>query len=119
MSELTCLWKNCKNVVLMDGHCSRHLKQKCAICFEMVPSTNSSKHKRLNCGHAFHFDCILQWFLESDICPICRKKQNESVIQFKNKVEKNLRDKYRDAIRSLENENRSLRKMLNEKKITS
>ena len=118
MTDLTCKWKTCKNNILMDGYCSRHLKQSCAICFEMVPSTNSSKHKRLNCGHDFHFNCLIQWFIESNDCPVCRKEHNhDPIIKFKNKIENNLRLKYRDAIRSLEKENSELRKILIEKNI--
>ena len=106
----TCNWKTCKNTVLMDGKCSRHLKQKCAICFEQVPSTNSAQSKRLSCGHSFHLKCILEWYIESDTCPICRVPQpNDPLIKFKNKLENNLRIKYKDAIQSLEREIRLLR----------
>lgn len=109
-----CIWNNCKNNVLMDNFCSRHLKQKCSICWENVPSTNSAKHKRLRCGHAFHLNCILNWFIHSDECPICRNNQvNDSIIQFKKSIEKNLREKYKDAIKSLERENRILRQNRN------
>ena len=113
MASLKCIHGDCKNNILMDSLCSRHLKQKCAICFEQVPSTNSPSHKRLHCGHAFHLKCILGWFLESDDCPICRKVNKDCIIDFKNKIENNLRKKYMDAIRSLEKENKRLRKMLN------
>lgn len=113
MASLTCIHGNCKNNILMDSLCSRHLKQKCAICFEQVPSTNSPNHKRLNCGHAFHLKCILGWFIESDECPICRKIHKDCILDFKETIENNLRIKYMDAIKSLEKENRKLRKMLN------
>jgi hypothetical protein len=105
--------KKCSNSVLMDGLCSRHLKQKCSICWEMVPSTNSARAKRLRCGHAFHLDCILDWFVECDPprCPICRKEVvNDSLIKFKNSIEQRIRIKYRDAIRSLQKELREIRR---------
>lgn len=77
----------CKNNILLDGLCSRHLKQTCAICFEQVPSTNSAQNKRLSCGHSFHMNCILKWFLRSDACPTCRKSQpNDQIIIFKNNL---------------------------------
>ena len=77
---MICQWNNCKNLILMDNYCPRHLKQKCAICFEKVPSTNSAKNKRL------------QWFKESDECPICRKKQtSDSIIKFRNDIEDRMR----------------------------
>ena len=107
--DLKCKWNKCSNVVLRDGYCTRHLKQKCSICFETVPSTNSAKHKRLKCGHAFHFDCIIQWYAESDVCPVCRQSQNQDpLIQFKKKIEKKMRRLYRDAIISLETEIRQM-----------
>lgn len=106
----TCTWvgstgKACTNTILMDGFCTRHLKQKCPVCWEKVSSTNSSNSKRLTCGHAFHAHCILEWFVTSDECPVCRTKQtNDPIIQFKSKVEENLREKYRDSIHTYDTE---------------
>ena len=111
-----CKWitheqKKCTNSVLMDGYCTRHLKQKCSVCWEEVPSTNSGNHKRLKCGHSFHFKCIIQWFKTSDNCPVCRKEQtHDTVIEFKHDIENKMRILYRDAIRSLEKENAKLRR---------
>jgi hypothetical protein len=79
---------------------------------EDVPSTNSANNKRLSCGHAFHYKCIIKWFVTSEDCPTCRCKQSkDTIILFKESVEDELRRKYRDAIRTLEIEN----KRLNEK----
>ena len=101
----TCQKEGCKNLILMDGYCIRHLKQTCSICMEPVPSTNSCKHKRLSCGHAFHFNCVIKWFVVSDECPTCRKPQSaDPLIVFKNTIENNMRKKYKDAIRSLTDE---------------
>lgn len=114
----SCKWvttggNRCKNNVLMNDYCPRHLKQKCSICFEQVKSTNSAGTKRLGCGHSFHNKCIIEWFVLSEICPVCRASQpNEPIIKFKNKVEDNLRDKYRDAIKTYENEIRRLNENL-------
>lgn len=94
----------------MDGYCVRHLKQKCAICMEKVPSTNSANSKRLNCGHAYHLKCIIQWYETSESCPICRQIQHDDILlKFKNKVQNALRKKYMTAIRSLEDEIREMR----------
>lgn len=104
----TCNWvtaagKRCTNCVLMDDFCTRHLKQKCAVCWEKVPSTNSAKTKRLTCGHSFHLDCILGWFVTSSNCPTCRASQShDSIITFKENVEDELRDKYKDAMKTYE-----------------
>jgi len=114
----TCKWitkdnKKCSSSVLMDGFCTRHLKQKCSICWETVPSTNSAKHKRLKCGHAYHLNCILGWFKESQLCPVCRKdNSSDDLIKFKNEIENKMRKTYRDAIRSLEKENKTLRRYM-------
>jgi hypothetical protein len=102
----------CKKNVLMDGMCCRHLKQKCAICFELVKSTNSLHTKRLSCGHSYHFQCIITWFETSDECPVCRQKQmNDPILIFKEKIENKLRKKYMSAIRSLEHELATMRRL--------
>jgi hypothetical protein len=102
----TCSGKEgCKGKVLLDGLCCRHLTQQCSICFDNVKSTNTASTKRLTCGHSYHVDCILNWFVTSNECPVCRAPQeNDNMIQFKNKVEETLREKYRDAIQSLEDQ---------------
>ena len=102
---MSCSLENCKNNALMDNLCNRHLKQKCSICFEPVRSTNSASTKRLICGHSFHLKCILNWFLESDECPVCRTKHTrDPIMSFKHKLEEKLRKKYSEAIKSLERE---------------
>jgi hypothetical protein len=114
MSEL-CQWitktgNQCKCLALMDNMCSRHLKQTCSICLEPVRSTNSQCTKRLSCGHSHHMKCILGWFVTSDICPVCRKKQtNEPLLKFKDDIEENMRNKYKDLIHTHEVEMRRLR----------
>ena len=115
---MTCQRPNCKLNVLMDDYCVRHLKQKCAICMEDVPSTNSANNKRLSCGHAFHYKCIIKWFVTSEDCPTCRCKQSKDpIIIFKDSVENELRRKYRDAIRTLEIENRRLNETIRQSSI--
>ena len=95
----------CKGKIIRDGKCCRHLVQECSICFENVKSTNTVGTKRLTCGHSYHRDCILEWFITSDECPVCREKQpDDPFIIFKLKVEDELRKKYKDAIESLEDQ---------------
>jgi hypothetical protein len=102
--------KGCKGKIVLDGKCCRHLTQQCSICLENVGSTNTIATKRLTCGHAYHTDCILNWFITSDECPVCRTKQLEDpLILFKLKVEDELRQKYKDAIHSFEREILELR----------
>ena len=103
----------CKNVVLMDGFCSRHLKQKCSICWDQVRSTNSANTKRLSCGHSFHLNCILQWFVKSNECPVCRQEQiKDPIILYKEKIQEELREIYRDAMKTYEVELTFLRRRL-------
>ena len=97
-----CSYTGCKNVTLMNSQCS--------ICFESVRSANSPNTKRLRCGHSFHLGCILDWFVESDECPVCRQVQtNDKLLFFKKKVQYELREKYKHAIQSYENEINRLR----------
>ena len=102
----TCTGKEgCKGKIILDGMCCRHVKQQCSICLENVGSTNTISTKRLSCGHSYHVDCILNWFVTSNECPVCRVKQvDDPVILFKEKVENELREKYRDAIQSMQQE---------------
>jgi hypothetical protein len=32
-----------------------------------------SNDTRLKCGHAFHRNCIKQWLVQNDTCPMCRQ----------------------------------------------
>jgi len=50
----------------------------------------------------------MTWYETNDECPICRTEQDtDPIIIFKRRVEGALRLKYRDAIRSLENQLRA------------
>ncbi len=42
---------------------------ECAICWE-----NVEKPKKLDCGHSFHEDCIYDWSIRENNCPMCRKE---------------------------------------------
>lgn len=97
--SLNCKKRGCKRKILQDGLCELHARQVCPICMESVTSCNTSKAKRLSCGHAFHVSCILPWFQESDNCPTCRKAQDtDPIIQFKKYVEDKIRNKYLELI---------------------
>jgi hypothetical protein len=53
----------------------------------------------------------MTWFETNDECPICRTEQdNDPLIIFKRHIEDNIREKYRDAIRSLEHQVQILRR---------
>ena len=71
------------------------------MCLEDV--AKRSETKKLKCKHAFHTRCIMKWFETSIECPQCRMEQDDDpIIVFKKAVEENMREKYREAIRSLE-----------------
>ena len=44
-------------------------KNECLIC--LMDITNDEFI--LKCNHHFHADCIIQWFKDSDTCPLCRE----------------------------------------------
>ncbi|KAK8327932.1 hypothetical protein V6Z12_A11G216800 [Gossypium hirsutum] len=45
--------------------------EPCCICQEDY--ANGEELGMLDCGHDFHFNCIKQWLVEKNSCPICRK----------------------------------------------
>ena len=43
----------------------------CSICINGV--VLSKLMMRLDCNHIYCFDCIKQWFMEKNNCPLCRE----------------------------------------------
>ena len=98
-SSVTLTGKKCTKKAVQDGKCSAHLSQTCAVCLEETKRSD----KKLKCKHVFHEKCIIKWFETSIECPQCRMEQdNDPIVVFRKNVEENMREKYRDAIRSLE-----------------
>ncbi len=54
----------------------------------------------------------MTWFVESDICPVCREKQDDEILEFKEKVEQKMRELYKDALDSNDREIFRLRRVL-------
>jgi len=101
-SSVTLTGAKCKKKAVQDGKCLAHLSQTCAVCLEEIKRSSA---KKLKCKHAFHGKCIMTWFETSIECPQCRMEQDDDpIIVFRKHVEENMREKYRDAIRSLEAE---------------
>lgn len=44
----------------------------CAIC--QCPFEVGHKSNKLHCKHTFHQDCLLQWIVKKNTCPVCRFK---------------------------------------------
>lgn len=102
---LTSFGSKCKR----SENCQWHKPRgNCSICFEEV----STKYP-INCTHIFHEQCIVQWYQHSDMCPVCRSLQDtDKYIIFKRGVENIISERYADAIRSLEDDVRRLRRRL-------
>ncbi|KAJ9177272.1 hypothetical protein P3X46_012508 [Hevea brasiliensis] len=45
--------------------------EPCCICQEDY--ADGEDLGQLNCGHEFHFNCIKQWLVQKNNCPICKK----------------------------------------------
>jgi ankyrin repeat protein len=50
----------------------------CSICLEPVRESPASVVKLSCCTHAFHYDCIAEWFKRTHTCPLCRQTQLET-----------------------------------------
>ena len=87
--------------------CKRHTQHTCPVCFEIVDKEDKMT---LMCEHTFHMSCILTWFVEGDTCPVCRvSQQNNELIIFREQIQESMRQKYKDAIDSLEYDLRQMR----------
>lgn len=102
-SHVTLKGNKCKKNSKNDSYyCHIHQPKECPIC---IDSIHKEDLKILKCSHTFHNDCIAKWFVESSVCPVCRDDMShEPLIQFKFQVENKMRNIYRDAIESLEEE---------------
>ena len=49
--------------------------KSCTICYERYKvGDDIAWSKNQNCLHAFHLECISDWLMEHEDCPICREK---------------------------------------------
>ncbi|KAF5730337.1 putative ring finger containing protein [Tripterygium wilfordii] len=51
-------------------HLTSVVDKKCSICQEEYEA--SDELGRLQCGHAFHSECIKQWLGQKNACPVCK-----------------------------------------------
>lgn len=47
-------------------------EQCCTICLNEYVGGDEIAYLPSHCGHVFHRDCTLAWFLKHDECPNCR-----------------------------------------------
>jgi hypothetical protein len=50
----------------------------CPICLD-----KGNMNIKLPCGHWFHKKCILEWFKNSDNCPLCRLNIKKEINKYK------------------------------------
>jgi len=61
-----------------DDGSSLYSPKTCAICLEPYKVGDEicwSKNEK--CPHAFHLDCMTEWLMENDDCPLCRENYLE------------------------------------------
>lgn len=82
--------------------CRWHKQDMCPICLEDVPF---KQIHRTSCGHVFHSQCMLTWFVSSDECPVCRhEEKDDPVIIFKHNFHERISENYMETIQSLESD---------------
>ncbi|KAK8487357.1 hypothetical protein V6N11_021429 [Hibiscus sabdariffa] len=47
-----------------------HVDNKCSVCQEEYEG--DEEMGKLCCGHGFHIQCIKQWLLQKNACPVCK-----------------------------------------------
>jgi hypothetical protein len=52
----------------------------CAICYDDI--TDEKSCVKTPCGHCFDNECLTQWLLKKDTCPICRFKFGETKVDY-------------------------------------
>ena len=48
-------------------------EESCSICMIEFSETDGKQVAELSCEHIFHEECLQQWVLKNDSCPICRR----------------------------------------------
>ncbi|XP_022856712.1 E3 ubiquitin-protein ligase MBR2-like [Olea europaea var. sylvestris] len=72
-NEISCCLRR-TNVSMLNNLSSNfptETERKCSICQEEYETDDETG--KLNCGHFYHIQCIKQWLVQKNICPICKK----------------------------------------------
>ncbi|MCL7047300.1 hypothetical protein MKW94_002587 [Papaver nudicaule] len=56
----------------------------CTICQDKYE--NKDKIGSLDCKHEYHEDCITQWLVQKNVCPICRRQSSMTMEENKREV---------------------------------
>ncbi|KAE9600252.1 hypothetical protein Lal_00045625 [Lupinus albus] len=59
-------------LVISNGTSKNQIDKKCTICQEEYEG--GEELGRLNCEHSYHFQCIKQWLMHKNFCPICKQE---------------------------------------------
>ncbi|QCD81618.1 E3 ubiquitin-protein ligase [Vigna unguiculata] len=61
-----------ETLVDVDGDDPVEHQKRCTICLEEFENGSEIGKMQL-CDHKFHFDCIKQWLVQKNLCPVCRR----------------------------------------------
>ncbi|KAL2333533.1 hypothetical protein Fmac_014746 [Flemingia macrophylla] len=62
-----------ENIMVIIDENNPNDKENCAICLEDFEDGEEIGKLDL-CAHKFHVQCIKQWLMEKNVCPMCRRK---------------------------------------------
>nr|GMD33958.1 E3 ubiquitin-protein ligase RNF126-A [Ipomoea batatas] len=54
----------------LRSHVPTEMEKKCSVCQEEYEADDEMG--KLECGHLYHIDCIKEWLLQKNACPICK-----------------------------------------------
>ncbi|KAE9597514.1 hypothetical protein Lal_00030017 [Lupinus albus] len=55
-----------------DDALKHEVDKKCSICQEEFEADDELG--KLNCKHSYHFQCIKQWIVQKNLCPVCKQQ---------------------------------------------
>ncbi|OIW03594.1 hypothetical protein TanjilG_06103 [Lupinus angustifolius] len=59
-------------LAISNGASKNQIDKKCTICQEEYEG--GEELGRLNCEHSYHFQCIKQWLVHKNFCPVCKQE---------------------------------------------
>ncbi|MFQ6650996.1 hypothetical protein Gotur_022924 [Gossypium turneri] len=58
--------------LVSDMPAVNHATGSCSICMEGLSESEGGGSRQVSCGHVYHHDCITDWLLNGNSCPLCR-----------------------------------------------